>query len=431
MKTTFHSYNMKKLIILSHYYFPNAFIASHRMAKLAKYLPEYGWEPNVICSDWTRNNCDMFDPNLMTAQMNATLLHRTQRRKRSKSRLPQFIYDVFFSLRKPHILFQAGLCKYMPRYYFTTPPEFYCGALSFLNEHLSMHRLHCILATSPPPAALSVAGTISKRFRIPWVADFRDTYDIRMQVKNETRRQALLRQEPEVIKSCTAILTVSEGLQKHLQERHGRTVRVLHNGYDPEDYETTPPHKPSVFNIVYTGSIYYPDRDPRPLFGALKKLLDNGNVISDEFSLEFFGTKNQDLKHLIDGFPGIERCVRVHGAIPHRASIARQKGAHVLLHLAHGSEKGILTGKLFEYLAAKRPILCIPGDKDCVEETLRRTKSGIVCEQQEAVEEQVLSWYREWKATGKVSYSGISAEIIKYSRRQQASELATILNDCV
>jgi len=241
----------------------------------------------------------------------------------------------------------------------------------------------------------------------------------------------LLRQEPKVVASSSAILTVSEALRQRLEERHERPVTVLHNGFDPEDYEAVQPRRLDKFTILYTGSIYFPDRDPRPLFGAVAHLLAHGSIDPARFSIDFFSRRNADLERLVCAYPGIEQVVHIHPTVPHRESIALQKGAHVLLHLAHGEEKGILTGKLFEYLGARRPILCIPGDRDAVEETLHRAQAGMVCRNEEEVVRQILCWYQEWQESGLVAYHGVGSEIDKYSRVGQAARLAQSLNRCV
>lgn len=402
------------------------------MAKLAKYLPEYGWEPGVICSSFSQNNCDMYDPALMTSQVKNTILKALPVRRRYKLSKLQFMNDALFLLSHLNILAQALLSRYIPRFYFTAPPEYYCEAISFLRKYLKHNHVDCILATFPSPATFAVADKIKKEFAIPWLADFRDTYDIRMQVrKGEKMRQALLRQEPHVTKSSSAILTVSEALQLKLQNRHNRPITVLPNGFDPEDYETTKAHNLKKFTVLYTGTIYYPDQDPMPLLMAVDHLRNKGLINAEKFSVEFVGIPSSDLKLLLEKFDGIDEFVHICGVVPHRESISLQKGAHVLLHLAHGAEKGIMTGKLFEYLAARRPILCIPGDKDCVEDTLKRCRAGVVCRNQEEVEKQLLSWYQEWGKRGSIPYRGIDSEIVKYSRREQAGELSELLNNCI
>ena len=111
-----------------------------------------------------------------------------------------------------------------------------------------------------------------------------------------------------------------------------------------------------------------------------------------------------------------------------RESIQIQKQACVLLHLAHGGEKGIMTGKIFEYLGARRPVLCIPGDNDCVDALLKETKAGVICRNAEEAAEQLLRWYQQWQQTGNISYDARDEQIMKYSRQKQAGQLAELLD---
>ena len=67
-----------------------------------------------------------------------------------------------------------------------------------------------------------------------------------------------------------------------------------------------------------------------------------------------------------------------------------------LLHLAHGGQKGIMTGKIFEYLGARRPILFILGDNDCEDALLKEIQAGVICRNTEEAAAQLLRWYRQW-----------------------------------
>jgi hypothetical protein len=134
------------------------------------------------------------------------------------------------------------------------------------------------------------------------------------------------------------------------------------------------------------------------------------------------------LDQLIKNNPALSNVVHKFPRIPFRESIKIQKQACILLHLAHGGQKGIMTGKVFEYLGARRPILCIPGDNDCVDALLKETKAGVVCRNAEETAAQVLHWYEEWQQTGVLSYCARNEQIMKYSRERQAGQLAELLD---
>lgn len=419
----------KKVLLLSQFYYPDAYIASHRAAKLAKYLPYYGWEPLVICLEARIDNSKNFDPDLLTPNVKKTILKAIPDRKRYNQKFYQIKSDIIYAILNPMAIFWRFVSRAMPSYIHRSSSIYYAGAINFLNEYLKNNMVDIIFATTPSAATLAVADSISKKYNIPWIADFRDVFDIRMQVKNERERQHYLRNEPKIVRSSTAITTVSEALKNQLANRHAnKEIFVIPNGYDEEDYKNIKPIKNNKFTIIYTGTIYYPDRDPRPLFAALENLLEKKSLEKDLVFVSFYGQSSAILHELLIQYPNIASIVSVSAPVKHAESIALQKGATILLHLAHGDEKGVLTGKLFEYLAAGRPILCIPGDKDEVDKLLEITNSGFACPTQEFVENHIMAWYQEWLATGTVEYKGNHNEISKYSRQSQAAELAGIFD---
>lgn len=101
----------------------------------------------------------------------------------------------------------------------------------------------------------------------------------------------------------------------------------------------------------------------------------------------------------------------------------------LLLLWDHPSEVGVYTGKLFEYLASKRPILAIGGPKGVVNELLERTEAGSFVSSVEDIKHAITNYYNEYKLTGRVSYKGNTLQIEKYSQKEMANKFAEVLND--
>lgn len=113
-------------------------------------------------------------------------------------------------------------------------------------------------------------------------------------------------------------------------------------------------------------------------------------------------------------------------------AITEQRKAQILLLLTwnHPAEKGVYTGKLFDYLAARRPILSIGyTDGGVVKELLDKTQAGVHCSNETELREYLLKAYREYKELGAVQYHGIEAEIMKYSHREMARKFAKVLGE--
>jgi hypothetical protein len=142
-----------------------------------------------------------------------------------------------------------------------------------------------------------------------------------------------------------------------------KKVHTIINGFDP-DLQNPGAGVSDKFMIVYTGVLYQGKRDPEPLFQAISELIKSGKVCSSDVKIQFYGTDDEWLINDIKKYK-LENVIKVCGSISREESILEQRKAQVLLLLTwnHPAEKGVYTGKLFDYLAARRPILAlgIPG----------------------------------------------------------------------
>jgi len=416
---------MKNVLMLTYMFYPCNHIASQRAAKTAKYLPEYGWNPVIVCPKWTKENSKYFDAE-MVAEFDRSNVAKAidYENNLGHSRFQKLLVKCITN-PDPRILVVSILRRFallLEKH----PPEFYYGAIAFLRKYLRTNRIDCVWATEP--VCYTIADWIHKNFGIPWVADFRDIYDQKGLPEHERGQSYLKKVESRIISSASAIVTVSEPLKKVLQTRHTMPVYVITNGFDPSDYDGEVQQNREIFNIVYTGKIIFPLRDPSPLFEALATLISANKVEFSKICVSFYGTESENiLDRLIHNYPALNNVVHVFPRVSFRESIQIQKQACILLHLAHGGQKGIMTGKIFEYLGARRPILCIPGDNDCVDALLKETKAGVICRNAEETAAQLLRWYQEWQQTGNVSYHARDEQIMKYSREKQAGQLAELL----
>jgi glycosyltransferase involved in cell wall biosynthesis len=261
------------------------------------------------------------------------------------------------------------------------------------------------------------------------VADLRDIpgqYGSSQNLDQSIRRLRLVPVEKRLLRSPNAIATVSDGLAAIIRARHGRDAHVIPNGFDPEDYRDDAPPRSERFSLLYTGRVF-PHYDPRPLFAALDLLLERGQIDLARVSVRFCGRSRQRVAALAAPFrcsPAVQ-CVDPE---PHAKVTRLQKQASVLLVLSSLGGTGVVTSKLTEYLGARRPVLAIPRDGDCIDALLERTGAGVSCSTTEEVAGQLLEWYREWERTGTVACHSDGDVVMKYSRRRHAAQLAELLD---
>src|SRR5690606_28627734 len=135
-------------------------------------------------------------------------------------------------------------------------------------------RADLIYATVPPLTGLLVARRLARRFRIPWIAEFRDLWIDHPYYEAPAWRHRLEKlQQDRTVGEAAALVTVSEAWRDVLKNRFGKPVATILNGFDPDDYPPEPPATPATSNqltISYTGTLYPGRRDPTPVFRAIR-----------------------------------------------------------------------------------------------------------------------------------------------------------------
>jgi hypothetical protein len=211
-----------------------------------------------------------------------------------------------------------------------------------------------IYASASPYTSLIVARAISKKYSIPWVAELRDLW-----ADNHYKPKGIVGSllEKIILNSAASLVTVSEPLAEKLRKRYFQPIHVIYNSYDEADFcSPNPKICNTIKKIVYTGTVHSEVQDPTPLFQAFSDSLE----LRSKFIVEFYGYDLNEIEILANSM-GLEQCVNFHGSISRKETLLKQQNADILLFLPWNDplQKGILTGKLFEYIGAKRPILSI------------------------------------------------------------------------
>jgi glycosyltransferase involved in cell wall biosynthesis len=301
---------------------------------------------------------------------------------------------------------------------------------SAIENICRLEKPHVLLSSSPPGTCHIIASNLSRRLKIPWVADFRDLW-----TQNYIARRIwplrLLEEwiERSVILQSSALTTVSEILKRDLEAIHKKPVFVVYNGFDPEDLPKIERRRLRKLTITYTGAVY-PQRNPNLLFTAVSHLISTGEVHKDEIEIKFYGHKLEYVREISRNYPNLQGILRIIGDIPHNEALRIQQESHILLLLewTNPLAKGVYTGKVFEYLAANRPILSI-GPKDGVlAKLIRETMAGVHVHTVNEVKEVLRRWLKEWRDTGDIAWQGVSTAIAQYNRKEQTGKLVEVLN---
>ncbi len=284
-----------------------------------------------------------------------------------------------------------------------------------------------IYASGPPFTGLLAASRVAGRAGVPLVLEFRDRW-VEDPYAEKPRWRCWLekRVQDRMIKRTAGIVTVSEPWATTYRQTYDRPVATIYNGFDPADYGDAPclgRPDTDTLHIVYTGGIYPNRRDPTPLFQAIAAMGEAGRAVS----VTFVGTAPEHVWPLAER-AGVMDQVTVLPGVLYADSIAAQQTADVLLLMQWNNprEQGNVPGKFFEYLGARRPILCL-GLEDGVPGTIMaRHGAGFVINDPAAIADQLRAWLSEKAAHGHIAPLA-KAVSDQFTRDKQNHRLETFL----
>lgn len=241
-----------------------------------------------------------------------------------------------------------------------------------------------VVSTYGPRASHLIASAMKRHNpHLFWVADYRDLWSqshLASYTARSRAREADL--ESRSVGSLADMLTtVSEELADQLQSAYHKPTHVIYNGFDEDDAPAVSfeEGRAGPRKLIYTGLLYPGTRDPTPLFSAIQQLRQERRLEKHELKVEFYGPPADWLPSLIQRY-GLEDLVHIGGRVTRAQALSLQRHSDCLLLLESDSPgaRGVLTGKLFEYIAADRPILSVGSASDsAIARVLGATGSGV------------------------------------------------------
>lgn len=305
-------------------------------------------------------------------------------------------------------------------------------SVEYLLGYLGTNHVDLIITTGPPHSMHLIGMELKKRTGISWLADFRDPwtgidfYDDLLLTRWADKKHHLL--ERQVLSLADMVLTVGNKIEQELKEKGAKKTYVIPNGYDPGDFsDYNFNNKTDMFTILHSGSLI-PSRNPHSFWEALSKCCREEEDFKKDLRVMLIGKNDATVKDSVANFVYAES-VRFIDYVSHDKIIHQMSGANILLLLINKTRnaESFLTGKLFEYLAAKRPILSIgPLDGDAAL-LIEKTKAGKTCDfsDTEAIKAYLLAIYREWKKNGMTQVKSVGIE--QYSRKELTGKLSEII----
>lgn len=424
---------MKKVLIVTYHLPPRPTVGSLRPLGLAKYLPEFGWDVTILTARLPSSPSPEFNV-IETPYKDALGFGKRLLRLDSEQNLMTQIAQL---KKKMHITSERSALDFILAKWgeVTAYPDPQKGwrsyAVSAGNELLEQEHVDAIISTSSPVTSHIVARALKTEHGIPWVADFRDLWTQNHYYPYSRLRKRIERRlELNTLREANAMVTVSGPAYSKLSALHrGKTIYVITNGFDPAEVNSPCANLTSKFTITYTGNLYPGKQSAEPLFIALRDLIIEEILDADDIEVRFYGAEVGWIDKQAEHY-GLKKVVRQYGIVPREAALKKQRESQVLLLIKWDdpNERGAYTAKIFEYLAARRPILAVGGYRDVVDEVLDETRAGCSATEPEELKGIIKELYQEYKVTGKVEYKGDEGEISKYDQRQMARKYAEVLD---
>jgi glycosyltransferase involved in cell wall biosynthesis len=293
--------------------------------------------------------------------------------------------------------------------------------------------IDAVITTSPPPSVHFVGAAVQRSTGVKWIADLRDPIVANQHRRDDTAaaraRQKAVEQVARLVASqADAVTCVSEVIADEVRGLGARgSVRVIANGADFDDFEGLEYRPGARFRITHTGS-FFGQRDPRPFLQAFK----DANL---DAVVRFVGDFRSTDREWAEGL-GLGDRLELVDYLPRSEALRVQRDSEALLLLipdAGGRGKGVLSGKVFEYIAAERPILAVVPPDGAAAELIRETGAGVVVgpDDVDGIRDALIAMHERFVNGGLPGVELATRDEERLSRRARVEEMADLLRGVV
>jgi glycosyltransferase involved in cell wall biosynthesis len=380
--------NRKRFLLITYYWPPSGGGGVIRWLKMSRYIREYGWEPVIYTPH--DGETPAYDESLL-AEIPAdletwktpiwepyTIYKRFLGRKKEDK-----VYSGFINEGKKVSLAQKISVFIRGNFFIPDARMFWIRpSIRFLCEKLRNNPVEVIVSTGPPHSLHLIAKAVSQRTGIPWIADFRDPWtkidfykDLHLTALADARHKYLEKQVLTRADKVVAATWSTAAEFRHISARED--LEVVTNGFDHADFAD-----PNVialdtdFSIAHIGSMNK-DRSPDALWAGLAEALEARPAMAEKLRLNFIGPTDFSVRESLQRF-NLDRFAHFVPFVPHAEAVQWQQRNRILLMVVNDAPDAAMRipGKLYEYLAAGRPILAIGEPDSDSAKVLRMSGAG-------------------------------------------------------
>ncbi len=423
---------MKKVLIITYYWPPAGGPGVQRWLKFVKYLKDFDIEPIVYIPD--NPHYPIIDDSLVDEVPDGIKIIKQPIKE------PYAFAKLFFKQKTQTIssgIIPKKKSSTIEKLMLYVRGNFYIPdarigwvkpSVKFLREYMKNNPVDVIITTGPPHSLHLIGKELKSQTQLPWIADFRDPWttigyhkELRLTKASQQKHKQL---EKEVLQMADCIFVTSPTTKKEFKAITQKPIEVITNGFDVEI--STENEFDKEFTIAHIGSLLS-ERNPVMLWKVLSELVSENEEFKMDFELKLAGVVSDDVLKSIKKHK-LSNHLNNLGYLSHKQSIELQKNAQVLLLIEIDSSetKAIIPGKLFEYLAAKRPIVAIGPEGSDIERIIVETEAGKYFDSfsENELKSHILNLYQNYK-TGTIEVN--SKNIEQYSRKNLTKKLAEVL----
>lgn len=439
-----------KNILLISYNFPGVKtdgmgVGKLRPGKLSKQLAEKGHNVSVICGPRDKTSTDYvplpsesvrhveaFIPPKFWEKYNPERQHVSSQEIMGLNVSPESLPTNRSLLLKHNLKYLVKHCYPLSNVRLPEKAMFWRKkAYKLAKVMLHESKTDTVISCSGPPSAAIIASKLKKDFEIKWIADFRDLwslnhYDDRIRIFKYFEK----RYEKKILSRADHLVIISSSLRKQMSELHDTKTCVIESGFDDDESRPEVELDKEQFRILYTGQVY-PDYNPSPLFEAMASILKTEIQYRKKIQIDFYGNETVSRIRRFVHDHLLKRVVNYHDSIPRDQILRLQKQASVLLLLIWRDKfaKGVITAKVFEYLAARRPILALGFKGGDLEDILKETESGIILNDPGEIKGLLLKWLEMFfkKKDYNLGFNLNKEKVSKYSSKNMGEKFLKLI----
>lgn len=429
---------MKKVLIITYYWPPSGGSGVQRWLKFTKYLREFGWEPIIYTVE--NGEFPLIDASLEKDVPEGVCILRQPiwepyeiyKFFTGQKKTDRVVSGFLSENKKPSL--QNKIATFIRGNFFIPDARMFWirPSIKFLTKYLSENQVDAIVSNGPPHSTHLIALGVKEKTKLPWLADFRDPWtaidfyqDLMLSPIADWRHHYW---EKKVISTADSVVVVSETRRKDFEKIVPRKIAVVTNGYDESD--VSPENitlNRNEFSIAHIG-LMNKDRNLPVFWRALSEMVAENLTFAQQLKVKLIGKCDASVRDTIAQYK-MENWTEYIDYMPHKAVSRLQQGVSVLYLPINNvfNAEAVLPGKVFEYLAARRPILVIGPAQGDASVVIREAGAGWISdfEDVETLKKNLNNMF-SLHLNGKLEVN--PAGISEYSRRALTGKMAGLLN---